>query len=808
MLISLNWIREYCPFETSEAPLEIGTRFMLHAAEVEAAVDRGAGLDGILVARVLSVEPHPDADRLAVACVDAGAGPVDVVCGAPNVRADLYVPYAPAGAVVQGHEIKVAKVRGVLSQGMLCSQKELGISDDGAGLWELPSPAQSGTPLLEAFPELRDVVLEIDNKSLTHRPDLWGHYGLAREFSTIYRVPLSELDIDEKLASGAGQASIEVRIVGDGVGGRDGLCPRYCGLQIDGVKIAPSPTWLQHRLLSVGSRPINNVVDVTNYILFELGQPLHAFDTSLVEGGEIRVRCAASGETLKLLDDTTIELREDDLVIADSERAVALAGVMGGEGTEIEATTTSIFLECANFAPAGIRRTSTRVGKRTDSALRFEKSLDPKMARDGVLRAAKLIVDMCPGATVVGSLQDVGYEPAETIEIQTCAKFLAGRLGAKLKSKDVRETLSWLGFEIDGTDRGDWRVTVPSWRATKDVSIQEDLVEEVGRIYGYDRIVPCSPLWTVIPPQGNPMRALERRVKAFLTQHVGMSEIFTYSMVGETHCQKFGMEPDAHLKLQNPLSADMDRLRREIVPIHLEKAKENQRYAQRFGFFALGRVYRKDADRLRSPELPQERQRLVGVSSYEETRPENFYQLRRGVLDLLERSGFRDATVLAFSDGDHLQSWVHPAVGGKIMVRGNERGRLYRVHPVTMRWLKLKGEVIAFDLDFESLFEDGCEARSQYLPPLRYPTVPFDVAVVAGERVPVGEIQQVIGEAATEALLSLEVLSVYSDLADGKKSVAFHLVFGSPDRTLSGEEVTALQQRVIGALEDRGFPLR
>ena len=378
MQISLNWIRVFCPFETKETPLEIGARFSVHTAEVEHAFERGATLRNVAAARVLSVKPHPNADRLTVVRVDAGKGrEPEVVCGAPNVREGLVVPYAAPGVKVGDREIREAKVRGVLSQGMLCSEKELEVSEEASGLWELPSEASPGTSLAAIFPELSDTILEIDNKSLTHRPDLWGHYGIAREFSAIYGVPLRPLEVDEKVAPAKGKGSVRVSFSGKGIGGREGLCRRYCGLQIDDVRVESSPRWLRHRLLSVGSRPINNIVDITNYILFELGQPLHAFDTSRIEGSEIRVRRAFAGEELRLLDQSDVKLETEDLVIADARSAVALAGIMGGSGSEVGEATTSIFLESANFAPARVRRTSIRIGKRTDSSLRFEKSLDP-----------------------------------------------------------------------------------------------------------------------------------------------------------------------------------------------------------------------------------------------------------------------------------------------------------------------------------------------------------------------------------------------------------------------------------------------
>jgi phenylalanyl-tRNA synthetase beta chain len=811
MLISLNWIRDFCPFQTEETPLEVGTRFTLHTAEVEAAFARGGALGEIRAARVLAVGPHPNADRLSLVQVDTGKGePIEVVCGAPNVRPGLIVPYAAPGVEVQGKKLRAAKVRGVLSAGMLCSEKELQVSEEAGGLWELPADATVGAALGELYPDLVDVVLEVDNKSLTHRPDLWGHYGIAREFATIYDVPLAPLQLDESLAKQPGTATIDVAVEGRGVGGRDGLCRRYCGLQIDGVTVAPSPPWLQHRLLAVGSRPINNIVDITNYILFELGQPLHAFDTQRVRGSEIRVRRAAAGEELRLIDDSLVKLEPEDLVIADAQDPVALAGIMGGKESGITDASRSIFFESANFSPVRVRRTSTRVGTRTDSSLRFEKSLDPETARSGVLRAAELVLRLCPGAKVTGALQDVGYEAPTPIEIRTTAAFINKRLGTALPADEPRAILGRLGFDLTGSNEGEWLVRVPSWRATKDVSIAEDLVEEVGRIYGYDNVVAAAPEWPVEGVDGNAHRRLERRAKQFLALRAGFCEVFTYPMVGVAHCQTFGLDPEAHLKIQHPLSEDMDRLRRELVPSLLAKAAENQRYGLDFGFFELGRVYRKPKDRLGEPELPDERSVLAGVASYAKRDNDNFYGVRDAVLSLLGELRVDSVeAVEATSQEDDPSSWRHPAVAACVLASGELVGRIFRIHPELEARLELKGDVLGFDLDFDRIYE-AAKRPVDYLPPSRYPTVAFDVAVLAPARTPAAVLCGIVREATGSLFQGVDVFDVFEDaqLGTDKKSVALHVVFGSRERTLAGEEVAATQEQVMAALRAAGYPLR
>jgi phenylalanyl-tRNA synthetase beta chain len=405
-------------------------------------------------------------------------------------------------------------------------------------------------------------------------------------------------------------------------------------------------------------------------------------------------------------------------------------------------------------------------------------------------------------------MQDVGYEPAEPIEIRTSPEFIADRLGADVSPKEVRGTLDRLGFKVEGPEKGEWKVHVPSWRATKDVSIKEDLVEEVGRIHGYDAIKPFAPAWLVESPRVNEHRRFERAAKEFLTLHGGLSEILTYSMIGEAHCRFFGLDPETHLKLKNPMSEEMDRLRREIVPIHLEKAHANQRYMKRFGFFEVGRVYRKAKSKLKSPDLPEERVRVAGVLSFEQKAPDNFYAVRHLVLALLERLRVAAPSLAEVGTGA-VEPWAHPAVYARVLVGGREHGHIYRVHPAYESKLELDGDVLAFDLDLDSLFE-APRRKVEYEPPLRFPLVPFDVAVVADERVPVKSILAVIERAAGNLLRGLEVFDVFhgGQVGQGKKSVAVHILLGSSERTLSGEERTAIEQKVMDALKAAGYPLR
>ncbi|MCM8530850.1 MAG: phenylalanine--tRNA ligase subunit beta, partial [Lentisphaeraceae bacterium] len=489
MWISLNWIKDFVDYQDDLTPNELGVLISLRVAEVEDVKICGEALSQVRVAEVTKTEPHPDADKLKLATLFDGSETRTIVCGAANCRPGIKIPFADIGAKFnytnkEGKpavlEIKPTKIRGVESTGMLCSQSELGLADSSDGIWELPADMELGKKLseLDEFKSVNDVLFEIDNKSLTHRPDLWGHYGLAREFSAIYNLPLKEI-------SGAdlnGSGSSDFKVVNSAE-----TCRRYSGLEVRNVKVAPSPQWMQDRLTSVGMNTINNLVDITNYILLELGQPMHAFDVEKLGDKTITVRSGKAGEVFKALDEKDYELTEEDLVIDNNGEAVALAGVMGGLDSGVSDSTTHLFLESANFDAATVRRTSTRCGLRSDSSARFEKSLDPENTVIAMARAVELIKETCPEAEIVGTVIDSYEKPYEKLSIDTSIEFLQKRLGTTdITEEFIREKLTSLGFGLEGN----LNISIPTWRATKDVSIAEDIVEEVGRMYGYDNIKP------------------------------------------------------------------------------------------------------------------------------------------------------------------------------------------------------------------------------------------------------------------------------------------------------------------------------
>ena len=802
MHISLNWMRDFAPIELGESPTRLGEIISLAIAEVEGVSSHGDAIGQVRVAEVLETEPHPNADSLKIATINDGQQTRRIVCGAPNCRAGIKTPFADLGAELPYTDkdgnpamftIAARKIRGVESEGMLCSGSELQLSDDHDGIMEFPADTPVGVKMteLDDYREAQDVLLEVDNKSLTHRPDLWGHYGFAREMAVVQDLEFADYPGADPDSDGPCEFRIDIQIPDE--------CRRYAGLQIDNITVAPSPPWMVQRLKAVGLNAINNIVDITNYVLLELGQPMHAFDIGKLEGRSISVRHANKGESFLALDEKEYRLGPSDIVIDDAGRAVALGGVMGGLETGVTDSTTSVFLESANFAATPIRLTANRLGLRSDSSNRFEKSLDPEHVPMALRRAWQLIKQLCPEATCRGGIVDDFPTPYPEITINTSRDFLRKRLGAPVEDGFIDRVLSGLGFGL----AGDLDIAVPSWRRTKDVSIPEDIVEEVGRHFGYDNIVPHAPAFDIEVPAPNPSRQLERQLKAILTEGHGFHEILCYPMVGPELLGQYGIGADGHLVLTNAISEHHDRMRRYAIPQLVEAVCENRKHFPTFKLFEFGRVYDTSAmDDL----LPTERRRLTGAILVppDAKDDETFFQAKALVLDLLQVGGVSRTQVKPLQDPE---SWVHPGIAA-----GFYRGRqwvasLYKLHPKTADARDIKDNVLLFEIDVDLLA--GAKRKISYKAISKYPSVSFEVTVIADRRELSAEIEKVIGRAAGKLLLDLSVITVYTGvpIPPGKKAISYSMHFAA-DHTLSHDEAVAARDKVVAALERAGFPLK
>jgi len=792
MRLSLDWLSDHVDLG-GKSPQEIAELLTLHTAEVDGVLVPGGGWPGITVARVVATRPHPNADRLRLATLETATGSAEVVCGAPNIAPGQKICFAPSGTrLPDGTVLERRKIRGVESGGMALSAKELGLSDDHEGIVVLPEETPVGQPVAQAL--RAGAIFEIDNTAITSRPDLWGHYGFARELSAILARPLRPLDLGaarrDYEESGPPRVGVELE-AGD-------LCPRYLGWRIGGVRVGPSPDWLRRRLESVGQRPINNVVDLTNYVQLECGQPLHAFDARQVAEGRIVVRRAQPRERVTTLDGQPRDLPEGALVIADPVRALAIAGVMGLENSEVREETTEILLEVAHFAMTSIRATSKALGLRTEAASRFEKGLDPEGVPVAAMRFLKLLRDVVPEARPLGGPRDARTGGMPPPRISCPEGWIARRLGVPLPREEEDAILGRLGFAVERA-RHTLTVTVPSWRAGGDVSIPEDLVEEVGRIRGYDRIPPVPLVSPLEPVPAEPERAARRRLRESLSLGSGFTEIHAYPFATADEFRRAGMEPPS-LAVANAAQPGLDLLATSLVPALLKSAAHNLKYRDEAAIYLVAPVFLEGEPRA----LPRENER-VALLLARRGGAAPIFELKGAVEALLRRFRVRGARV---EQGD-APAWLHPGRAARFG-RGREAyGWFGELHPKVRRAFEIDAATAIAELDVDAL-RDAPRDAGRMEPISRYPTVPFDVAVVLDRKEAAASVEETIRKAARERIRSVRLFDAYegTNLPAGKKSLAFHVVFGSFDHTLEPAEADGLRRAVTAALEKRGWSIR
>jgi len=764
MKFSYHWIRELVPGLDIE-PQELMRLITMKTAECEGLEQVGAALAEASVARVKEVEVIAGSHNQLAVVETARYGARRVVCGAPNCKPGMLTVYLP---------LPPKAIEGVQSDGMLASALELGIGSDHAGIVELESEA-----LLAA-----DTIIEVDNKSLTHRPDLWGHHGMAREVSAITHRNLRDpvkLDLLPK-----DKAPVEIAIE-DFV-----LCPRYSALVFEDVTVQPSPLWLQYRLESIGLNAINNIVDVTNYVMAELAQPMHAFDAEKLHGQKIFVRKARMGEQFVALNDESYTLSPSNLVIADAEGAIALAGVIGGLHSAIGPGSKRIVLESANFQAASVRKTSVALKLRTDASVRFEKSQDATNTVRGLARALELLEQVSPGIRLVGGLADSHRELKTPAPIELTVDWLQAKLGRELDAPAVRSILESLEFGVEEPSPGRFLVKVPSWRATKDISIKDDLLEEVGRMVGYESITPRAPLIESVVPPESPSRLYLRGVRNMAAAQ-GFTEVYNYSFVTEEMARAFDMAVEEHVGVTNPIASDQTLLRASLLPAIRKNILDNSRHFQSFRLFEIGREIH-----LRGRELPEEVPHFVAAMyAREGDGSASLFELKRLAECLMEGCEARLAPARPFE---------HPERAAVIAWRGEDVGRLFELHPS----LGIDGRAAILDLDLAKMEKLGKQQDQRYQALRRFPVSAFDLSVVAGLREPSGEIERQLSAAAGRDLVQIEFVRAYTGapLPEDRKSVSYRLTVAAPDRTLSSEEVAGIRNRVIEAMRAGGYELR
>jgi phenylalanyl-tRNA synthetase beta chain len=809
MNVSLKWLSEYVDISghTAEDLAGLLTR---GGIEVDAAESRNRGVSGVVVGHVVEREKHPDADRLSVCKVDAGTGELlTIVCGAPNVAAGQKVPVALIGAVLPGDfKIKKAKLRGVESQGMICSAKELGLNDKllpkeiQEGILVLPESSVIGEPI-ERVLDLDDAVLELD---LTpNRSDALSMIGVACEMGALLGRPVRLPEADVARYEDAGLKPVNERFPITIAAPE--ACGRYAGRVIEGVRIAPSPLWLQNRLMAAGIRPINNVVDVTNYVMLEYGQPLHAFDADRLAGGRIEVRFARPGEKLVTLDDQERELDPDMLLITDGRVPVALAGVMGGANSEVSADTRTIFLESANFSGKSVRRTSRRLGLRSEASLRFEKEADPAAVIPALNRAAALIAELAGGRIAPG-ISEATASVREPAAVQVTLEKTNRLLGTNLSADEVGAIFERLSFHYER--EGDrFRVTVPTRRG--DISRDVDLIEEVARLHGYDNIPTTLMEGDVTTGGLTKSQAIRREVRRLLSLS-GMHEVITYSLTGPDRCETFNrLEPGAvPIRVAMPMSEERSVLRTTLLPNLLDAAAFNRNRSEHdLALFEIGSVYLHGGGKLE--QLPAEKTRLalllggnrVVHSWTDRGRPADFFDLKGLVERMAAQLGLPElvwtpAQPNGLHPGRSADIWLESHNGERQLV-----GFAGQLHPSLQAELDL-GDTFVAELDLERIIEAADFAvRFRALP--RHPAVDRDIAVVVDRSLASSALVKAVREAAGETLEKVHVFDVYEGerLGTGKKSVALSLRFRHPDRTLTDGEIADVHERIVAALVEQ-----
>jgi phenylalanyl-tRNA synthetase beta chain len=798
MIVTYNWLKEFVEFDLS--PEELSHRLTMAGLEVDGMEKLGEGLDSVIVARLSSVEPHPEADRLTLCQVETGSGGVQIVCGARNHKVGDLVALAQVGTVLPGDfKIKKSRIRGRESMGMLCSEKELGLAEESEGIMILPEDLPLGRPVFEAL-GIKDVRYEL---GLTpNRPDCLSVVGVAREVAAMVgeSLKLPEPRLHEKEPAIEDQTSVTVR--------ESGLCPRYDARLIRGVKIGPSPRWLARRVESVGMRSINNVVDVTNFVMMELGQPLHAFDFNLLRGRRIVVKRAGEGEVFTTLDGQQRQLTGGDLTICDGDGPVALAGIMGGENSEIGPQSVDILLESAYFNPPTIRRTSKRLGIHTESSHRFERGADVDMVPVALDRATGLIVEVAGGSVARGKI-DVYPKPLAERKLKVTSRRTSEILGIDLDVIEMQRQLRSIGLGVElAADRPDGvlYVTVPAFRP--DLEREIDLVEEIARLNGYDRIPATMPVGRVICHRraGHQRKAIKVR-NALVGS--GFSELINYSFVSPGVWDRIGLAATdsrrRNVTIINPLTEEQSVMRTCLVPSLLETVARNLSYRSRdLRLFEMRPVFLPRS----GEELPEEKLRLTAIACGRRE-PEGWAQGGEDI-DFYDVKGMAEELLALFQVdkaawvADSGEPFLHPGKSCAVYHDDVLVGTLGEVHPRVCRAYDIDLPVFVLDLDLEALFSQAGKVTS--LRPLsRFPDVYRDSAFLVDEGIMAGQVLEVLGRARGKDVEDIILFDLYrgKGVPEGKKSLGIRVRYRSPERTLTDDEINFLHGRMIEALKEK-----
>ena len=788
MFLSMNWISDFVDF-TGLDKVDLIHRFSLSTAEVENEIFyKGADISGIVVAEIKSVENHPDSKKLHLLKVDIGEPELtDVVCGAPNVRVGMKTAFAKVGAKIGEIEIAPRPLADVMSYGMCCSEAEIGISDDNSGIMDITDDAANGTDLKELY-EIEDIVFEVDNKSLTNRPDLWGHYGIAREFAALAGRELKPLAVEDLEAYNA-LAKVDMKI-------EDPLCQRYSCLQVENISRSVSPVNMRIRLFYCGMRGINFLADLTNYLMLEMGQPMHAFDSRKV--GAIRIKRFEQPFVFQTLDGVERKIDENTLMICNDNTPVAIAGIMGGLDSEIVEDTTTLTLESATFDAASIRKSTVRLAHRTDASMRYEKSLDPEMTVPAIARFLFLLKKYDGGVQVVSALTDEYAFRYPQVDLRFDKSFVDRYTGIEIPNDTIVSTLQSLGFTVS-LEGDTFDVKVPSWRATKDVTMKADIIEEITRIYGYDNFEINTTRSPLYPVREDVVKDNEDRIKDMLVKRYNLHEVHSYVWAYYDEQKALGIPVEENIKLANATNPNIETIRRSMIPTQLCQVKSNIGYAPDFGIFEIGRV----VEGVDENNLCVERKKLA-VTLYSKTRDvRDLYFALRDMLavitdDLKHKS-------LDYQKAEPAHVYEHPVNLNTVLLDGAAIGTIGIVHPTVGKKIDKKSAIVFAEIDMNA-FADAENASVCYEEPSKFPPMDYDISVIVPKGVYYSDLRTCWAEEGKGILKGTRIVDTYD--TNVFHSITIRFEFSSAERTLSSAEVQEIMDKIIANLKNIEVTLR
>lgn len=797
MKYSYNWLKELS--KTEKNITELANLVMLKGFELEGIEDLKKRFDNFVVGEIVSVEKHPNADKLRIAKVNIGAERnLTIVCGAPNIEAGQKVPVALIGAILPNSKIEIKKteIRGEKSEGMLCAEDELGIGKNHEGILILDEKTKVGISLAEAL-EFNDEMIEFD--VLPNRAhDCLSHEGMAREISAMENRKFKNQNSKIKITDQSSKL-LKIKIE------NKELCPRYMGAVLSNVEVKESPRWMQNILITCGMEPINNIVDITNYVMLEIGNPLHSFDLEKIKNQtqvEIIVRKAKKGEELMLLNDAKIELDENDLLITNGEKPLALAGIKGGKDSGISKETKTIILEAANFNALNIRKSRQRHSLLTEAQARYEKNITPILAEKGLQRAIELFVEYA--GAVLEEVVDVNHFDQKKNIIEIEFDKINKLLGKDIEEKQAKSILENLGFEIISDKSGKMEIEVPYWRL--DIEGPNDLVEEIGRISGYEKIESMPIETLVASPQGNNVRDLEWKARDLMNS-LGFDEVISYSFYSHEEVKLFEIK-DEHFELKNSLIPQHALFRKTLIPGILEKVSLNAKNFDQFSIFEIGKIY--NVGKNNNPE----EQTLISGAFYSKnlSAEERIYFVKGKIEEFVEKLLNKSVETKPKSSSTKTQTVGNPFNSFRTAffeIDGENIGRFCEIRKDINKFYSIKSDVVVFEICFNHLFEIHQVLEEKFYQPLRkYPVVERDLAMFVEAKIEIGAVKNLIKKHGSKSLISCELFDVYNDKNSNQKSLAFHFEFGDDERTMTGAEIDKIMEKIIKALEEVGHKVR